>query len=46
VGQEARLILFRARDLNEILSRPQSDRIVLDRGRRIVEPLPDYEELD
>ena len=45
-GAEARLILFRARTLNEILSRPQSDRIVLDRGRRIVDPLPDYTELD
>jgi cytosine deaminase len=46
VGSEARLILFRARTLNEVLSRPQSDRIVLDRGRRIEEPLPDYTELD
>jgi len=46
VGAEARLILFRARNLNEVLSRPQSDRIVLDRGRRIEEPLPDYTELD
>jgi cytosine deaminase len=46
VGSEARLILFRARTLNEILSRPQSDRIVLDRGRRIEEALPDYAELD
>jgi cytosine/creatinine deaminase len=45
-GSEARLILFRARTLNEILSRPQSDRIVLDRGRRISDPLPDYSELD
>ena len=46
VGSEARLILFRARTLNEILSRPQSDRIVLDRGRRVDDPLPDYAELD
>jgi hypothetical protein len=46
LGAEARLILFRARTLNEILSRPQSDRIVLDRGNRIVDPLPDYTELD
>jgi cytosine deaminase len=46
VGMDARLILFRARTLNEILSRPQTNRIVLDRGRRILEPLPDYEELD
>ena len=46
VGREARLILFRARTLNEVLSRPQSDRIVLDRGRRIPDALPDYTELD
>jgi cytosine deaminase len=46
VGRGARLILFRARTLNEVLSRPQSDRIVLNLGRRILEPLPDYEELD
>jgi cytosine deaminase len=46
VGQEARLILFRARSLNEVMCRPQADRIVLDRGRRILDPLPDYAELD
>jgi cytosine deaminase len=46
VGLDASLILFRARNLNEILTRPQSNRIVLNRGRRIVESLPDYEELD
>jgi len=46
VGQDARLILFRARTLNELMCRPQSDRIVLDRGCRITEPLPDYAELD
>jgi cytosine deaminase len=45
-GQDARLILFRARSLNELMSRPQSDRIVLDRGRRVTDPLPDYTELD
>jgi cytosine deaminase len=46
VGQEARLILFRARSLNELMCRPQADRIVLDRGRRVLDPLPDYTELD
>lgn len=46
LGAEARLILFRARNLNELMSRPQSDRIVLDRGRRITDRLPDYSELD
>lgn len=46
LGREAKLILFRARSLNEVLSRPQSDRIVLNQGRRIQDPLPDYSELD
>jgi cytosine deaminase len=46
VGRSARLILFRARTLNELLSRPQSDRIVLNQGRRIRDSLPDYDELD
>lgn len=45
-GAPARLILFAARTLNELLSRPQADRIVIDRGRRVRDPLPDYEELD
>ncbi|MDB5395668.1 MAG: cytosine deaminase [Rhodospirillales bacterium] len=46
IGRDARLILFRARSLNELMSRPQSDRIVLDRGRRVTDSLPDYTELD
>lgn len=45
-GADARLVLFNARSINEILSRPQSDRLVLDRGRIGTEPLPGYEELD
>jgi cytosine deaminase len=40
------LIIFGARTLNELLSRPQADRIVLNRGRRVHDRLPDYEELD
>ncbi len=35
-----------ARTLNGLLCRPQSDRIVLDRGKRVTMALPDYEELD
>ena len=31
----ARLIVFNARTINEIVSRPQSDRVVIDRGERI-----------
>jgi cytosine deaminase len=42
----AKLILFSARTLNELVSRPQSDRIVLDRGRRVLGGVPDYSELD
>ena len=42
----AKLIMFSARTLNELVCRPQSDRIVLDRGRRILDGLPDYSELD
>jgi cytosine/creatinine deaminase len=46
VGAPAKLILFAARTLNEFVSRPQSDRIVIDRGRRIAERVPEYSELD
>jgi len=46
VGAPARLILFNARTLNELICRPQSDRLVIDRGRMVVDALPDYAELD
>jgi cytosine deaminase len=46
IGLPARLILLSARTLNEAMCRPQADRIVLDRGRRVTEPLPDHAELD
>lgn len=46
LGQSADLVLFRARSLNELLSRPQSDRVVLRRGSVIDRTLPDYAELD
>jgi cytosine deaminase len=45
-GGPARLILFKARTLNELICRPQSDRLVIDRGRRVFAELPDYGELD
>jgi cytosine/creatinine deaminase len=45
-GGPARLILFASRTLNEFMCRPQSDRIVLNAGRRVTDPLPDYAELD
>jgi cytosine deaminase len=46
VGGPAKLILFAARTLNELVCRPQSDRIVIDRGRRVLDGVPDYSELD
>ena len=46
VGAPADLVIFRARNWSELLSRPQSDRIVLRGGRAIDRTLPDYAELD
>ena len=45
-GAPADLILLRARSWTELMSRPQSDRIVLRAGRPIDSTLPDYRELD
>jgi cytosine deaminase len=45
-GAPADLVLFSARGMSELLSRPQSDRIVLRGGREIDRTLPDYRELD
>lgn len=45
-GSVADLILFKARTYSELLSRPQSDRVVLRRGQVIDTTLPDYAELD
>lgn len=44
-GAPARLIAFNARTLNEIVCRPQADRIVIDRGHRSTARAPDYSEL-
>ena len=46
LGNPADLVIFRARDWSELLSRPQSDRIVLRGGDPIDRSLPDYAELD
>ncbi|HEX2215204.1 MAG TPA: cytosine deaminase [Xanthobacteraceae bacterium] len=46
VGAQADLVLTRARTLNELLSRPQTDRAVIVAGRAIDTTLPDYRELD
>jgi cytosine deaminase len=45
-GGPARLILFNARSLYELMCRPQSDRLVIDRGRRLSAELPGYSDLD
>jgi cytosine deaminase len=46
VGAPAGLILTRARTINELLSRPQNDRVVLYAGRQVDRTPPDYRELD
>ncbi|MGA2891925.1 MAG: cytosine deaminase [Xanthobacteraceae bacterium] len=45
IGAPARLIVFNARSINEIVSRPQSDRVVIDRGERLRVKAPDYSDL-
>jgi len=45
-GQPADLVLFRARSFNEVLARPQADRLLIRDGRFVAAKLPDYEELD
>jgi cytosine deaminase len=46
VGAPAGMILTRARTMNELLSRPQADRVVLCAGKAVDRMLPDYRELD
>ncbi len=45
-GGPADLVLVSARDLGELVTRPQADRIVLVAGRAIDTTPPDYRELD
>jgi cytosine/creatinine deaminase len=45
VGAPARLIVFNARTVNEIVARPQSDRVVIERGQKLGVKVPDYAEL-
>jgi cytosine deaminase len=45
-GNAADLVLVRARNLTELLARPQADRTVLVSGNAIDTALPDYRELD
>jgi cytosine deaminase len=45
-GGSADFIVFKGRSWTELLSRPESDRIVVREGRAIERRLPDYGELD
>jgi cytosine/creatinine deaminase len=45
-GRSADLIVLRARDYSEMLSRFQADRVVIRNGRAIDTTLPDYRQLD
>jgi len=45
-GTPADLIVLRARDYSEMLSRFQADRVVIRRGKGIDTTLPDYRQLD
>jgi cytosine/creatinine deaminase len=45
VGAPARFIVFNARTLNEIVSRPQADRVVIEHGARLRAEMPEYSEL-
>jgi cytosine deaminase len=45
-GGPADFIIFRGRSWTELLSRPESDRIVVRDGRAIERAIPDYAELD
>jgi cytosine deaminase len=44
-GAAARLIVFNARTINEIVSRAQADRVVLEHGKQLKASAPDYSEL-
>ncbi|BCM20299.1 cytosine deaminase [Mesorhizobium sp. J8] len=46
VGGSADFIVFKGRSWTELLSRPESDRIVVRDGKAIERRLPDYAELD
>ena len=46
VGRSADLVLFRARNDSELLSRPQSERVVIRAGEWIDTTVPDFRQLD
>jgi cytosine deaminase len=45
-GRSADFIIFKGRSWTELLSRPESDRIVVRNGAAIAREVPDYAELD
>lgn len=45
-GALADLVIMRARGWSELLSRSQSDRVIMRRGQRLIAQIPDYRELD
>ncbi|TIV84886.1 MAG: cytosine deaminase, partial [Mesorhizobium sp.] len=45
-GGSADFIVFKGRSWTELLSRPETDRIVVREGKAIERQLPDYAELD
>jgi cytosine/creatinine deaminase len=46
IGAPADFVLFKGRSWTELLSRPESDRIVIRDGKALDAKLPDYSELD
>jgi cytosine deaminase len=45
-GGGADLVVFQGRGWSELLSRPESDRLVIRDGQAVERALPDYSELD
>ncbi len=46
VGDPADLIVLNARSMDQVMARPQSDRVVLRGGRRLDRTVPDYDEIE
>ncbi len=46
VGGPADLIVLNARSMDQVMARPQADRVVIRNGRRLDATLPDYAELE
>jgi cytosine/creatinine deaminase len=46
LGMTADLVVFKARNFNELMARQQGDRTIIRAGKAIDTTLPDYSELD